>query len=111
MAAAAELEEIGVSAAVLNPRFVSPLDSTLILDWAARTQRVVTIEENVKKGGFGSAILELLATDQRHAVKVTLLGLPDTFIEQGPQETLRTLTEIDTQAIYQAALTMMGKKE
>lgn len=111
LAAAEELAEIGISAAVLNPRFVNPLDSTLILDWSAKTHRIVTIEENVKKGGFGSAILELLSTDRGHVANITLLGLPDTFIEQGPQETLRTLAEIDTQAICRTALTMMGKKE
>jgi 1-deoxy-D-xylulose-5-phosphate synthase len=110
LAAAAELEKMGIRVAVINPRFVSPLDCDLILTWAAKTCRVITIEENVKRGGFGSAVLELLATDHDQPIRVTVLGLPDSFIEQGPQETLRALNGIDTQAICQAAMTMMGKK-
>jgi len=110
LAAAAELAKMGISVAVINPRFVSPLDRDLILAWAAKARRVITIEENVKKGGFGSAVLELLATDHDQPVRVTVLGLPDTFMEQGPQETLRSLAGIDTQAICQAAMAMMDKK-
>ncbi len=109
--AATELEKMGISAAVINPRFVSPLDRDLILTWAAKTGRVITIEENIKKGGFGSAILELLAAAQDLSIKVSVLGLPDTFMEQGPQETLRHLAEIDTPAISQAAMLMVGRKD
>ncbi len=108
--AAAALEKEGVEAAVINPRFAAPLDHDLILTWAAKSGRVVTIEENVKKGGFGSAVLELFATEPNLAIKVTVLGLPDSFMEQGPQETLRTLAGIDTAAITRAALAMLGRE-
>ncbi len=110
MKAAEDLEKIGISAAVINPRFVAPLDRELILTWAAKCGRVITIEENVKKGGFGSAVLELMSSEPELTVKVRLLGLPDSFVEQGPQETLRHLAGIDAPAISQAAMAMVERK-
>lgn len=108
--AAEYLDKVGISAAVINPRFVTPLDRDLILTWAAKTGRVITIEENVKKGGFGSAILELFSAEQDLTAKVTVLGLPDNFMAQGPQETQRRLAGIDAPAISQAAMTIVGHK-
>lgn len=110
LAAATELEGLGFRAAVINPRFASPLDRELIISWATKTGRVITIEENVKRGGFGSAILELLAENGAQGVQVTVLGLPDTFMEQGSQETLRGLAGIDAKAIRQAVVEMMDRK-
>ncbi|MGE5752364.1 MAG: transketolase C-terminal domain-containing protein, partial [Deltaproteobacteria bacterium] len=57
--AAEELRKKGVSAAVVNARFVKPLDAELILPMAHRIGRVLTVEENVLAGGFGSAVLEM----------------------------------------------------
>ncbi len=108
MEAAEGLEKVGISAAVINPRFVTPLDGDLISKWATKTGRVITIEDNVKKGGFGSGVLELLARRQLHAA-VTVLGLPDKFMEHGPQETLWHQGHIDSPAIINTALAMMGK--
>ena len=98
----------GVRAAVLNPRFVKPLDEELILTWAAKTGHMVTVEENVRQGGFGSAVLELCAA-RGLSVKATLLGLPDHFVEQGPQEILRREAGLDPAAIAQAALALLGR--
>ncbi len=58
--AAEQLEGMGIDAAVINSRFLKPLDGELICHWAKRTGRVLTVEENVLQGGFGSAVLELL---------------------------------------------------
>lgn len=104
--AATGLAKIGISAAVINPRFVTPLDSELITKWAKKTGRVITIEDNTKKGGFGSAILELLARQQIH-IPVTVLGLPDKFMEHGPQETLWHLANVDSPAIINSAIAMI----
>lgn len=109
--AAKGLEKIGVKAAVINPRFIAPLDKELILAWAQKIGRVITIEENVKRGGFGSAILELLAERKITSVQLTTLGLPDRFMEHAPQETLRKLAGIDSPAIIQAALDQTAVKE
>jgi 1-deoxy-D-xylulose-5-phosphate synthase len=57
--AAERLEAEGIHAAVINSRFLKPLDGELLCDWAERTGRVLTVEENVLMGGFGSAVLEL----------------------------------------------------
>jgi 1-deoxy-D-xylulose-5-phosphate synthase len=93
--AADVLAEAGISAAVINARFLKPLDGDLIGDWAARTGRVLTVEENVLQGGFGSAVLELLQEKGLHEVRVKRLGIPDRFVEHGPQAILRARYGID----------------
>jgi 1-deoxy-D-xylulose-5-phosphate synthase len=105
--AAAGMEKLGISAAVLNPRFIKPLDGDLIAEWAVKTKNIVTIEENVKSGGFGSSVLELLAQKGLNSCKVKLLGLPDNFVEHGDQATLRKLCKIDTPAIIKAAIELL----
>lgn len=105
--AAEGLQKLGISAAVINPRFIKPLDRDLIMLWANKTRRVITIEENVISGGFGSAVLELLTA--KMAVKIKTMGLPDHFIEQGPQEALRKLANIDSPAIIQAGIDIMSE--
>ncbi len=107
--AAEGLLKIGVSAAVINPRFINPLDGDLITEWAVKTGKVVTIEDNVKKGGFGSAVLELFARRTVTGVTVRILGITDRFIEHGSQEMLRHITKIDTPAIISSALELVGK--
>ena len=106
LAAAEGLKKLGVNAAVINPRFVKPLDNELICEWAAQTGRVVTIEDNVKKGGFGSAVLQLLC--ERHLrIPVRLLGYGNTFIEHAPQSLLWKNNGIDTAGIIKATLEVM----
>ncbi|MEJ2689038.1 MAG: 1-deoxy-D-xylulose-5-phosphate synthase [Deltaproteobacteria bacterium] len=107
--AANGLQKIGIDAAVINPRFINPLDGDLICEWATKTGKVVTVEDNVKKGGFGSAVLELFAARGLTDVRVKVLGLPDRFLEHGPQETLRKIGKIDISAITKAVLEFNGK--
>ncbi len=109
--AAKDLEKMGISAAVINPRFIKPLDAELICQWADHTKRVVTIEDNARQCGFGSSVLELLSRRELYSVKTCLLGYPDHFVEHGPQKTLWKNNEIETPAIVQAALKLMGSKE
>jgi len=85
--AAEELGRRGVSCAVVNARFVKPLDASLILDIAARVGQLFTIEEHAQQGGFGSAVLELLCGHHSLA-HVTVLGLPDRFITHGSRDEL-----------------------
>jgi 1-deoxy-D-xylulose-5-phosphate synthase len=77
----------GISAAVADARFVKPLDEKLILELVSRCGALMTIEENVLQGGFGSAVLELLQ-ERGVAAAVRRLGAPDRFIEHGPRATL-----------------------
>ena len=104
--AAEGLEKLGISAAVINPRFIKPLDNELISHWATKTGRVVTIEDNVKKGGFGSGVLQMLA-ELHINIPMRLLGYGNTFIEQGPQEVLWKDAGIDTAGIINGALEVM----
>jgi len=104
------LKKMGIDAAIINPRFIKPLDSKLLTEWAERTGRVLTVEDNCRKGGFGSAILEMLARHEiLDRVRVKNLGYPDRFMPHGPQETLFKEGKIDQAAIVAAALAMMGK--
>ncbi|MEW6500522.1 MAG: 1-deoxy-D-xylulose-5-phosphate synthase [Thermodesulfobacteriota bacterium] len=106
--AADGLAKLGIEATVLNPRFIRPIDKELICGWAEKTGKVITVEDNARHGGFGSAVLELLA---RHGIdaRVRLLGLPDRFMEHGSQEELRHQGRIDPPAIVSTALALLGK--
>ncbi len=96
--AAERLAGENISAAVVDPVFLKPLDSSLLVAEAERTGCVVTVEENVLQGGFGSAILELFC-DQGVHVPVLRIGLPDQFIEQGSQAQLRARYGLDADGI------------
>lgn len=101
--AAEQLAEQGISAGVVNARFIKPLDADLILGQAKATGgRIVTVEENVLQGGFGSAVLELLQDNGMSQVKVKRLGIPDQYIEQGTQAQLRKDVGIDAEGIAAA---------
>jgi 1-deoxy-D-xylulose-5-phosphate synthase len=105
--AAEELAGHGIQAAVVNARFIKPLDADLILGQARATGRIVTVEENVLQGGFGSAVLELLQDNGMSQVKVKRIGIPDQYIEQGTQAQLRTDVGIDTEGIVKAVQAFM----
>lgn len=96
--AAEELAAEGINATVINARFVKPLDSELILEAARRCRRVVTVEDGVLMGGFGSAVLEMLQ-DHGCCVPVKRLGLPDCFIEHGKREKLLEVLGLDAPGI------------
>jgi len=108
MEAAERLEQLGVQAAVINARFIKPLVQELILSWARKTERVITIEENVLQGGFGSAVLEMFQEALFTPAGFTRLGIPDTFVPHGGQSTLRNLYGIDAEGIERAALALMN---
>jgi 1-deoxy-D-xylulose-5-phosphate synthase len=104
--AAQGLAKLGIDAAVINPRFIKPLDNELITDWASTCGCVVTVEDNVKKGGFGSAVLQML--HERHLIlPVRILGYSNKFIDQAPQQTLWKNAGIDAAGIIQGGLEAM----
>jgi 1-deoxy-D-xylulose-5-phosphate synthase len=78
--AATLLDDLGLSAGVINMRFVKPLDEAALREAAARTPNLVTVEDNVLQGGFGSAVLECLGSTRADVLR---LGLPDSFVEHG----------------------------
>ncbi|MFK5952615.1 MAG: 1-deoxy-D-xylulose-5-phosphate synthase [Desulfobacterium sp.] len=102
------LEKEGVSVAVINARFIKPLDKRLILDTVATTGKIITVEEHVLDGGFGSAVLELLADNDALNCKLRRVGIRDTFVEHGPQAILRREYKVDAQAVLSTAKELLG---
>jgi len=89
--AAKELAEEGISVAVVNARWAKPLDEELIIRLAKGTGRLVTIEDHVVAGGFGSAVLELLESRGIRDINVRVIGCPDKPIEHGALSILKEL--------------------
>jgi 1-deoxy-D-xylulose-5-phosphate synthase len=94
-------QQDGINVRVIDARFVKPLDREMILKAAAETGTLITVEENALPGGFGSAVLECLE-EAGVTVPVKRLGIPDRFIEQGPQQRLREDLGLDAAGIIQA---------
>ena len=111
VAAAETLAEKGISAMVVNARFIKPLDEALILDQANKTGKVITVEEHVLAGGFGSAVLELIADKGRPGICVRRIGIADTFVEHGPQDRLRADYGVDAAAIVKAGIALHGQSD
>ncbi|MFZ5591980.1 MAG: 1-deoxy-D-xylulose-5-phosphate synthase [Bacillota bacterium] len=109
--AAQELARRGIATACINARFIKPLDEKLILHFAARTGRVITVEENVLAGGFGSAVLELLQQHGLSRVQVVRLGVPDCFITHGSRDILLQQCGLTSEQILAAALQLVKEQE
>ncbi|MBU1247501.1 MAG: 1-deoxy-D-xylulose-5-phosphate synthase [Proteobacteria bacterium] len=107
---AMELEkEHGLSVAVLNARFVKPLDEAQLLELAARFKKMLIVEENALAGGFSSAVVELFVDrDVMGGLTIRRLGIPDEFIEHGTQKELRHLIGIDKLGMKQTLLELLG---
>ena len=106
--AARELEEEKIKVGVVNSRFVKPLDRDLICDLAGKVGKIITIEENVLPGGFGSSVLEVLGESGIQGVKVKCLGVNDVFLEHGAQSILRKKYGLDTEGIVRSAREIYG---
>jgi 1-deoxy-D-xylulose-5-phosphate synthase len=101
-AAVQQLEQEGMRVALVNARFAKPLDKETILRFAQRVPRFVLVEENTVCGGFGAAVLELLAHEGIADVQVKHLGVPDEFIEHGSVDILRRLAGLSAEHIVEA---------
>jgi 1-deoxy-D-xylulose-5-phosphate synthase len=110
--AAQDLAQLGIDAAVVNARFVKPLDKNLLRQLLARIPNIITVEDHAVAGGFGSAVLEFLADEGMSGLRVKRLGVPDRFVPHGTQDQLRKLCGFDKDAIAHATLQMVrrGKK-
>ncbi|GMG75948.1 MULTISPECIES: 1-deoxy-D-xylulose-5-phosphate synthase [Priestia] len=83
MDAAAELEKQGISVKVVNARFIKPLDEKMLHEIFQTNKPVITVEEAVLQGGFGSAVLEFASEHGYYNTRVERMGIPDRFIEHG----------------------------
>jgi len=107
---AALLEGEGYSAAVINPRFVKPLDGAMLSAYARRVTAFVTFEDHVKMGGFGSAVVEAL-DELGYAVPVVRIGWPDQFIEHGRVDDLRAKYGLTAEAALAQVLPLLGARK
>jgi 1-deoxy-D-xylulose-5-phosphate synthase len=101
--AADQLLEKGISATVVNCRFIKPIDQELITALAAKVPRIITVEENVLHGGFGSAVLECLADAGNSDFKLKRIAVSDRFIEHGAPDVLRRKYGLDAEGIARTA--------
>jgi len=108
--AAGVLAGRGIEAAVINARFVKPLDEELILHYAGRTGRILTMEEHVLHGGFGGAVLELLAARGLNGVKVQCFGIPDSFVEHGKPALLMARYGLTVERVVRAVTDGFDRK-
>ncbi|MCX7799217.1 MAG: 1-deoxy-D-xylulose-5-phosphate synthase [Fimbriimonadales bacterium] len=104
--AAQRLREQGLEAAVLNARFLKPMDREAILRLARGTRGVVVLEENVGWGGFGERVREAIA-EAGLSCPVRALSLPDAFVEHGPQDVLRAECGLSVEAAVEASLALI----
>jgi 1-deoxy-D-xylulose-5-phosphate synthase len=107
---AARLEREGYSAAVINPRFVKPLDREMLEAYARRVAVFVTIEDHVKMGGFGSAVLEAL-DEMGIAIPVVRIGWPDHFIEHGKIDDLRAKYGLTVEDAHAQVLPLLARRQ
>jgi 1-deoxy-D-xylulose-5-phosphate synthase len=107
---AAKLEGEGISAAVINARFAKPVDTAMIEFYGRSADAIVTMEDHVLRGGFGSALLEELST-LGLSTPVLRIGWPDRFIEHGKPDTLRAKYGISVNETLEKLRAMLGKKE
>jgi len=106
---AQKLASSKIEASVVNARFAKPLDSELILDLTSHIKHIITVEENVLNGGFGSGVVKFLQESGIYDVQVKNIGIPDEFVEQGPQAILRAKYGLDAEGIVQRALALLSK--
>ena len=107
--AATLLSAQGIKAGVINMRFVKPLDTALIDDALKHSPNLVTVEDNVLAGGFGSAVAEYL-TDKRADFKLLRLGYPDQFVEHGKSALLYAQYNLDAQHQAEKILDWLKEK-
>src|ERR1700736_6466352 len=107
MEAAAMLDKEGLPLTVVNSRYIKPLDPRL-QSWARRHPAVLTLEDNVVTGGFGSAVAEALVS---LGIPVTVMAVPDTFIEQGGQAELLKQLGLDASGVAARVRRVVGDSE
>ena len=109
--AAKKLTEEGISATVVNARFIKPLDEDLVTALASETSLLVTVEEAALMGGFGSAVIELIESKNIQNCKVCRIGVPDRIISHGSPSLLHAKYGLDSDGIYQRIRSFVSKKD
>ena len=97
--ASALLAAKGINVSVINARFAKPLDDEMLMNISAETGSIVTIEENVLAGGFGSGVMEFFEERGIDHLQFCRIGIPDKFVEHGAPSKLREIYGLDAQGI------------
>ncbi|MBN1596653.1 1-deoxy-D-xylulose-5-phosphate synthase, partial [candidate division FCPU426 bacterium] len=108
--AAEQLRRQGIHAMVIDPRCVKPLDEEVILKAAAGCRNLVTVEDHVLAGGFGSAVMETLQEHRKPSGQVLRLGFPDAFVEHGLREELLAKYGLDAEGIAKSVRRLLAGK-
>ncbi|MGI6146390.1 MAG: 1-deoxy-D-xylulose-5-phosphate synthase [Firmicutes bacterium] len=96
------LSSHGVSCAVINARFAKPVDAELILEHASKTGVLITVEDGIASGGFGSALAQAMHAEGLDGIALISLGIPDRFIEHGRRDEILASLGLDAQGIAAA---------
>ncbi len=105
------LRKEGFSPCLVDARFVKPLDGEMIIEKAVKIKKLLVVEENALKGGFSSAVCELMADNFVENLYIKRIGIPDKFAVQGSQEELRRKYGLDENGIYWEALKIINEKK
>jgi 1-deoxy-D-xylulose-5-phosphate synthase len=102
--AARELAALGIEAGVVNARYAKPLDVDLLRSLARETPRILTLEEHLEMGGFGSAVLEAFHQNGLDASGLRVHAIPDVFVEHSPQAIQRGNLKLDVPGVIETVL-------
>jgi 1-deoxy-D-xylulose-5-phosphate synthase len=105
------LEKENFDIEVVNARFVKPLDGELLKDVFARHKKVLTLEDNVITGGFGSAVLEFMNQHRINDVELIVHGLPDKFVDHGTPDELYSDLKMDVKGVSEIMKDLLLQKE
>jgi 1-deoxy-D-xylulose-5-phosphate synthase len=102
------LKNKGINTTIINARFVKPLDRELLMKYTTKIKNIITVEEHVLDGGFGSAVLEMMIDNGETNFNLKRIGIKNRFVEHGPQDVLKHDYEIDCKAIINTASKLHG---
>lgn len=96
-----------INACVANLRFLKPLDNNLLKEVSKNSNYILTVEENVLQGGFGSAVLEFYEQEKINDIKLKRIGIPDVFIKHGTREQLLEIVGITPEKIVESVIRLL----
>ncbi|QZY56952.1 1-deoxy-D-xylulose-5-phosphate synthase [Crassaminicella profunda] len=103
------LQEVGIHCTVINGRFAKPLDEETIISECLKCKNIVTLEDNVIKGGFGSQVLSLIHKNKLYDKNIKILGIPDQFIEHGNTDELMKVYHLDIEGVIAHVKEMINR--
>ena len=108
--AAEQLAKEGSNVRVINARFIKPLDENMLLRLAQENMNIITLEEGVQSGGFGSAVMEFFSNRNIFGVPIKIMGIADYFVEHGSVDEQRQETGLTSEHVVNALKVMMPRK-